>query len=317
MQSVMTEQAGGAIRRIAIFGTGLIGTSVGLALRKAGFAGAILGWDPDAQALAKAREMGAIDPASSSEGANDPFIQAAAANVIVLAGPVGGICEWLQKLAVVLSPGQLVTDVGSVKGYLLDEVGGLYNGENQPGYLPGHPMAGKERGGAELADAELFRDAAWLFTTPAAAGDKTISFEDVARHPLAAEWMGWVEKFGANVLLLGPYRHDRLCAAVSHLPQMLATALSSLLEAQLEQEFAHEAAAFRASGGKALREMTRLGASPWSMWRDIAITNEPAIGSMIHAMEQQLSHMRENLRTHELRTMWEQGNRFRENLPGR
>ena len=91
------------IRRIAIFGTGLIGASIGLALREAGYKGAILGWDPDAAVLAEARALGAIDPALSPEANDDPFVCALAADVVVLAGPVLAIAEWLELIAPVMS----------------------------------------------------------------------------------------------------------------------------------------------------------------------------------------------------------------------
>ncbi len=305
----VAAQLGTGIRRVAIFGTGLIGASIGLALRKTGFEGAVLGWDPDAEALAKARSLGAVDPAVAGEANEDPFVCALAADVVVLAGPVFSIAEWLQQLAPVLSPSQLVTDVGSVKGFLAERAGALYNGTTQAGWLPGHPMAGKEQAGAAHAEAELFRGTTWLFT-----GADNAASETLPAHPYAAEWMGWVERFGARTAVLSPERHDLLCASVSHLPQMLATALSAMLGERFAGELAPERAALPGTGGRALREMTRLGASPYSMWRDIAIANEDAVAAVLLAMEQQLAHMRENLRTPGLRELFEEANRFRVEL---
>ena len=105
-------------------------------------------------------------------------------------------------------------------------------------------------------------------------------------------------------------RHDQICAWVSHLPQMVATSMSALFE----DEFAHEpelADEFRAIGGRALREMTRLGASPFSMWRDVAHTNTRPLAATIFALEQRLAHLRENLKTPELREEFEKANAFR------
>ena len=304
-------QLGSGIRRIAILGTGLIGASVGLALRQAGYAGAILGWDPEGAVLARARALGAVDPAVADEANEDPFVCALAADLVVLAGPVFAIADWLQQLAPVLSPSQLVTDVGSVKGFLVERAAGLYNGETQPGWLPGHPMTGKEHAGAEHAEAGLFAGATWLFTGAGGAAD-----EKLPEHPYAAEWVSWVRRFGASTAALAPERHDLLCASISHLPQMLATAYAAVLAEQFRNELAPERAALPGAGGRALREMTRLGASPYSMWRDIAMANETALAAALLAMEQQLAHLRENLRSPQLRELFTQANAFRAGLAG-
>jgi len=127
-----------------------------------------------------------------------------------------------------------------------------------------------------------------------------------ASRALADEWRTWAEKFGCRVLDLDPARHDVLCAWVSHLPQYLSTALSALLE----DEFPAKDEVLPI-GGRALREMTRLGASPFSMWRDVAHTNTEAVAASLLALEQRLAHLRENLKTPELRDEFERANRFR------
>jgi prephenate dehydrogenase len=111
---------------------------------------------------------------------------------------------------------------------------------------------------------------------------------------------------GSRVIDIDPIRHDELVAWVSHLPQFVATAMSALLEDELGN-----APELKDVGGRALREMTRLGSSPYSMWRDIAHTNTAAVERALQAMEQRLAHLRENLRTPELRSEFEQANRFR------
>jgi prephenate dehydrogenase len=158
-----------------------------------------------------------------------------------------------------------------------------------------------------LAEAGLFRGAAWLFT-PIEGPQGT---ESSQRTDIEQEWIGLVERFGARVMELGAERHDEVCAWVSHLPQMLSTALAALLE----ETFAGDPqgmAAVQAIGGRALRETTRLGSSPYSMWRDVAMTNAEPIAEAIAALEQRLQHVRENLRTPELREEFRTANRFRE-----
>lgn len=276
------------IQRITIVGTGLIGASVGMALRAAQFPGEIVGWDRQPAQLQIALNRGAVHLA-----ATDPIGAAVTSDLVLLSGPVFSILEWMEKLAPVLKPHQLVTDVGSVKAAIAERGMPLFGGSGQAGFLPGHPMAGKEVSGATHADAELFDHAVWLFT----------EFTD---HPLAAEWRSWVERFGCRTMDVQAARHDEVCAWVSHLPQFLATSLSAMLE----DRFA-DAPDLRAIGGRALREMTRLGASPYSMWRDVAHTNEGPIAEALLALEQRLTHLRENLKTPELRDEFELANRFR------
>lgn len=279
------------MNNVLIVGTGLIGASIGLALREAGFAGGVIGIDANGGELAEAERSGAIDRAARSPEEHRTAIEQA--DVIVLAVPVLAVLHWMRQIAPTLRPGHLVTDVGSTKAAVAD-----FAVQQLPGQvLPGHPMAGKESGGAALADATLFRGATWLFTPLH------------TTTPLEAEWRTWVERFGAHTLDMEPAAHDRICAWVSHLPQMVSTAMSAMLE----DEFG-ESPKLRAIGGRALREMTRLGASPYSMWRDIANTNSEPIAETLLMLEQRLQHLRENLRTHELRDEFERANRFRKGL---
>jgi prephenate dehydrogenase len=284
------------IERIAILGMGLLGTSVGLALRAAGFRGSIVGWNRGAEGARLALAAGAIDSIAA-----DPLLAARASQVVLLAVPIYATLDFMEKLAPILGPEHLVTDVGSTKAQICASASRLFNAPDRAAFLPGHPMAGKERGGAALGDATLFQGAVWLFTDD----------PDVQRSPHSAElvkgWREWVAAMGSKTLDLDPARHDELVAWVSHLPQFLATALSALLEEEVG-----DAPELKDVGGRALREMTRLGASPYSMWRDIAYTNTEAVQATLFALEQRLAHLRENLRTAALRDEFEQANLFRQ-----
>ncbi len=279
-------------KRITIIGTGLIGTSVGLALRSSGCSGVIAGSDANAAEADAAARMGAVHEALHSE--EKTLASAKNSDVVVLAVPVFGILDWMPKLAAVMKPGQLVTDTGSTKLEITKAAQKIFFGDGAA-FLPGHPMAGKESGGAALAEAALFQNAMWLFTPTA----KTAT-------PVETEWRGLVEKFGCRTMDLDAERHDVLCAWVSHLPQMVSTAMSALLEDEFDG-----AEDMRAIGGRALREMTRLGASPYSMWRDVALSNTRPIADTLLALEQRLAHIRENLKTPELRDEFGKANRFR------
>jgi prephenate dehydrogenase len=314
------------IERITIIGTGLIGSSVGLALREAKFEGEIFGWDKNPSELAMALSRGAIGHA-----VEDSITAATSSDVILLAGPVFSILEWIDQLAPLLGPHQLVTDVGSVKGAVSERAARGYRGPGQAEFLPGHPMAGKEFHGAEHAEAALFHGAVWLFTplkpkvsnegAPSLARGLRQGWEEQSCDPetlrpkpvvneLESEWREWVTKFGCRVLDLDAKRHDELCAWVSHMPQYVATAMSALLEDKFSGDEKLRAE-MRMIGGRALREMTRLGASPYSMWRDVAHTNTEAIAETLLALEQRLTHLREHLKTPELREEFELANRFR------
>ena len=283
------------IERIAIFGTGLLGTSVGLALRASGFRGSLTGWNRSPEGAQTALKMGAIDSIVT-----DALQAARDCQVVLLAVPIYATLDWMEKLSGVLGSEHMVTDVGSTKGQISEAASRLFNTPERAAFLPGHPMAGKERGGAALADAALFRGTVWLFT------DDPNAQRSPHSAALVKGWREWVAAMGAKTLDLEPARHDELVGWVSHLPQFVATALSALLEEEVG-----DAPELKDVGGRALREMTRLGASPYSMWRDIALTNTEAVETALLALEQRLAHLRENLRTPELRDEFEQANRFR------
>jgi prephenate dehydrogenase len=290
----------GSVQNITILGTGLIGASLGLALRKQGFSGSITGWDKNPGEAATALHLGAIQRI-----ADDPVSAAQSSDITILATPVLAILDWMEKLAPVLRPGQLLTDVGSTKQRICEHAARLFPSNTSAEFLAGHPMAGKEVFGAEHADAQLFQGAVWLFTPqPSVAA---------APSPLQQLWRGWVQTIGCRIVDTDPARHDELCAWASHLPQMVGTALAALLEENFGVTPAQRAE-LRDVGGRALREMTRLGASPYSMWRDIAQTNADALSDCLLALEQRLAHIRENLKQPELRAEFDHANQFRKNF---
>ena len=280
-----------AVRQITIVGTGLIGGSLALALRANRFAGTIIGCDKRA-VLEFAQARGAIDRA---EAELERAIQGS--DVVVLATPIGRILSQLEAIAPLVSPETLITDTGSTKQELVNRARMLFGAAAAERFLPGHPMAGKEHGGMENAGAELFRDAAWLITP---IGDER------PFTPRQQEYLSLLEAIGAHVVTLDAERHDRLCAWVSHLPQMIATALASLLR----EEMGDDAVAAQI-GGRALREMTRIAASPYSMWRDIALTNSGNIEEALLRFEQQIAYLRENLRGPALRELFDSANVFK------
>jgi len=269
-----------SIRQITIIGTGLIGGSFGLAVRKTGFRGKIVGCDRK-EILAKAKRKSTIDV-----GVADPIQACDGSDVVLLALPVGGIIELLARLAPHLSPDTVVADVGSTKSEILRAAEKAFGSATAQRFLGGHPMAGKENSGIEFADPELFRGAVW-FITP--------TRNQNLRSKRIAEFLGLVKKIGARIAVLDGAEHDELCAWTSHVPQMISTALASTLV----EEYGDNAPLLE-SGGRALREMTRIAASPYSMWRDIALTNKQSLGGALLKLEQKLAHIRENLDTREL-----------------
>jgi len=279
-----------AIRQITILGTGLIGGSLGLALRQRGFAGAIVGCDKP-EVLDAALARGAID-----RGGTDIREAAQGSDIVVFATPVGAILSLIERLAPTLPPGTLITDTGSTKERIVERARLIFGAAAGMRVLPGHPMAGKEQCGIEHADAELFRDAVWLVTPIGVNQPYTVQQQ---------EYLDLLQSIGARVVAIDPERHDRLCAWISHLPQMIATALASMLREELGDD-----EAFMQIGGRALREMTRIAHSPYSMWRDIAITNSQNMEEALLRFEQQLAYVRENLRGPGLRGLFESANQF-------
>lgn len=284
------------IRQITIIGTGLIGGSFALALRKAKFAGRIVGCDRES-ALKKAKmrgviETGCIEPADAVRGSQ----------LVMLATPVLAIVDLIGRLGPSLPSTTLLTDVGSTKVAVTEQALRVFGKNTNRRFLAGHPMAGKEHSGVDYADADLFHNAVWFLTPLKGQNLNEGSF---------AEFAGWIDQIGARIAILPPEDHDRLCAWISHVPQMISTALAGALV----EEFGEDAPLLPA-GGRTLREMTRISASPYSMWRDIAISNKKNIEDALLKVEQRLAHIRENLSTRQLAEEFEQAHGLKKS-PGK
>jgi prephenate dehydrogenase len=260
------------IRQITIVGTGLIGGSFALALRKRKFAGRIVGCDRES-ALKKAKMRGVID-----DGFAEPGDAVRGSQLVMLATPVLAIVDLIGRLGPAMPASTLLTDVGSTKAAVVERALRVFGKNAGKRFLGGHPMAGKENSGVDYADADLFQNAVW-FLTPLP--------EQNLNHGILAEFAGWIDQIGARIAMLPAEDHDRLCAWISH---MISTALAAALV-----EESGEDAPLLPAGGRALREMTRIAASPYSMWRDIAISNKKNLEDALLKVEQRLAHIRENL----------------------
>src|SRR2546423_4167102 len=243
--------------RVAVIGTGLIGGSIGLAL--AGLDHEVVGYDRDADRLARAKGLGALDEvAGSVEDA------ARGADVVFVAVPVSAIVD---VATVALDSGAaLVTDVGSVKGSVVAAVEQA-RPDAVARFLGGHPMAGSEQDGIDAARRDLFVGATWVLTP-------TEATDDDAYARLGA----LLRQMHAEVVTVTPEDHDGLVALVSHVPQLAST---TLMDVATAQEAEHRALLRLAAGG--FRDMTRIAASHPAIWLDILTSNRDAILTALDA----------------------------------
>jgi len=261
------------MQTVAIVGVGLIGGSFGLALKKAGVGGTILGVSAPST-IEAALKRGAID-----EGL--PLAEAAArADLIYLAQPIGRILDTLRKIDDFVRPGTLITDAGSTKGAI---VAAARLHLRRAMFLGGHPMAGKEKRGVAEADADLFRGRTYVLTPE---DSKTLE------APAIDEFLKWIRAIGALPVMLNAVEHDRIVSFTSHLPQLVATALAATV--------AENAGDNLSVAGPGLRDSTRLALSSFELWRDILATNSGPIKEALTAYISKLEHLRDNLRTREI-----------------
>lgn len=279
-------------RRIAIVGLGLVGGSWGLALRRRGFAGVIVGADR-AEVVRRALAARAID-----EGTEDPAAAASGADLVILAAPVGAILDLLPRLKDAVPPAALVTDVGSTKRLICQRARGLF--DDAPLFLGGHPLAGKEVSSLDNADAELFEGARYALTplSPDHLDDRRVK-----------AFSALVEAMGAHPFLSDAAAHDRAVAYLSHLPQLLSTGLSSLIAEQSAEDFLPLELA-----GSGFRDVTRLAESPYGVWRDICLTNIENIRSALELLIDKLEAVKLHLSDRELEREFRQAAKLRERL---
>ncbi|MGH6611870.1 MAG: prephenate dehydrogenase, partial [Burkholderiaceae bacterium] len=241
--------------KLALIGVGLIGGSFARALRGANRVEQIVGFDTDANVLGQARELGVIDIAAASAAAAGD-----GADVVIIAVPVGSMRETLRAIARRLATETIVTDVASTK------VGVLEAAREELGlafarFVPGHPIAGREQSGVSHSDSALFRGK--LFISTPVPSTATSSLEHVE-----SLW----RDVGCRIERMTAEDHDRVFAAVSHLPHLLAFALVAHIAAQPDADRKFELA------GSGFRDYTRIAGSSASTWSDICVSNRAAIG---------------------------------------
>ncbi|HUY28413.1 MAG TPA: prephenate dehydrogenase/arogenate dehydrogenase family protein [Candidatus Binataceae bacterium] len=246
-------------KQMTIAGVGLIGGSIAMVARREGIVGRVVGLGRTQANLDLALERGMLDAAT-----RDPAEAARGADLLMLAVPILTMRATLERMAPYLPAHAVVTDVGSVKGWVVRELEPILGPEMA--MVAAHPVAGKETVGAGAADAELFRGRRVIITP--SAKSTTDALERVEAIWRAA---------GARVERMDPDLHDAILARASHLPQIVASALGAALAE--ERVGGRLVAEFGASG---LRDTTRLAGSSWEMWRDIFITNRDAIVAALH-----------------------------------
>ena len=256
------------VEKLAIVGAGLIGGSFALALKQAGAVREVLGVGRNPARLTDARELGLIDRAVD-------WAQAGQADCILLALPVGDTEAVLQQLAPHLKPGAIVTDAGSTKANVVAAARAAL-GERFADFVPGHPIAGSEQSGPGAARSDLYRGKRVVLTPQA----------DTRASALAMVRALW-EAAGAQVDTLDADLHDRVFAAVSHLPHLAAFALVDELAQRPDGDTFFR---FAASG---FRDFTRIAGSSPEMWRDIALANREAVLAELDAYLAALRSLRQ------------------------
>lgn len=245
------SRGGAGAPSLALVGCGHIGGSFALALKRAGAVARVVGADADAARAARAAELGICDDVAASAAE-----AAAGADLVVLAVPVRALAAVAAEVAPALAEGAVVTDVGSTKTAVVRACERALAGRAR--FVGGHPIAGTERSGPDAADAGLFTGRR-VILTPTAATDTA------AKTVVADLWRA----AGAEVLEVAPERHDRIFAAVSHLPHVVAYTLAGALA-----PLVHEVAGF---AGTSFTDVTRVAATDPAIWVDIFLDNREAL----------------------------------------
>lgn len=255
--------------QIAIIGTGMMGTSLGLAIKKNGLCNKIIGIDKNFENLKAAKRLSAID--SYTDCLKDGIADAV---LIIFAIPILATFEVAKRIVYAVKKDALITDIGSTKGEVVQKMTELFYGHSN--YIGSHPITGTEKSGAINAIDGLY-DGKKCIITPI---DKTERF---AVDAITKFW----ESTGSEVVVMDPYEHDRVMAMVSHLPHVVAYALAGSV---MEQQKNGNTLFPYAGGG--LKDFTRIAGSDPAMWRDIFISNAREI---LNAIDQ-FSRMMERLR---------------------
>ena len=260
--------------RVALIGIGLIGSSLSHAMRRRGLARNITGHAQSDKTRDTALRLGLVDSvcATAQEAARD-------ADLIVLCTPVGVCGKLAQEMAPALGAGAIVTDVGSVKGAVVREVGPHL--PKAVHFIPGHPIAGTEHSGPEAGFAELF-DGRWCILTPPTGADAG------AIDKLRALW----EACGSHVEIMDADHHDLVLAITSHVPHLIAYNIVNTAR-HLEQVTDSEVIKFSAAG---FRDFTRIAASDPVMWRDVFLSNKDAVLEMLGRFSEDLTALQRAIR---------------------
>jgi prephenate dehydrogenase len=261
------------IPELAVVGVGLIGGSLALALKEAGAVGRVVGIGRGRANLEKALELGIVDAISSD------FSAASNSDVVFLATPVLSLGEVASGLAPHLKPGAVLTDGGSVKAEVVRAVEPRL--PEKVRFVPGHPIAGTEKSGAEAAFATLYQGRRCILTPT----DRT---DSEALELVRRMW----QIAGSEVVLMDIEKHDRILAAISHLPHIVAY---SLVNAVGSYDRYEENILDYSAGG--FRDFTRIASSDPSMWRDIAVGNREALLEMMELFETFFAELKEDVRS--------------------
>jgi prephenate dehydrogenase len=274
--------------RLAVLGTGLIGGSFALAARKAFPTIRITGWDKPS-VLERALDLRVVDDAKAelSEAL-------AGADLVYIALPVGLAIERLPEIARHVAPHALVTDACSTKRAICAAAEKCFSDDNV--FLGGHPMAGSEVSGIDGADAALFQGAKYALV---GAEEGSIPGEQMDHIEQAdariANFVRLVEAIGGRPIWIDAATHDRAAAFVSHLPQLVSVALAGVAREATDQTGLPLTLA-----GRGLRDALRLAGSPYSVWRDIVLTNTDNLDVALDRLTQAIEHLRSHLRQREL-----------------
>jgi len=280
--------AGHLISRITILGTGLIGGSFALALRKYTKEMHVSGWDR-ADVVREAQNRGAIDEAFSGELA--PALRNA--DLIYIALPIAPTIDLLPEIARHAPSHTLVTDACSTKVRITQAAAELFPAERGPFFLGGHPMAGRELSGIAHAHADLFRESTYAL----------IGASSLQEDSRVSAFVKILEKIGARPLWLGAQQHDYAVGLASHLPQLAAVALAGFLYDRLDENGLPITLA-----GPGLRDSLRLAGSPYSTWRDIVLTNQEVLSAALDLFARRLDDLREKLASRELEADFDAAN---------